>query len=155
MEHHSFYLILSLSLCLSLVNPVVGAASDDMATKCSQVVQKVIPCLSFAQGTAAVPTKECCDATASIKASSPECMCYIIQQTHKGNEQSKSLGIKEERLLQLPSACKLKANVSDCPSKFFFSLFFISIYFSSSEFPGKVKIFEFTNIYLFELWMNL
>ncbi|XP_028771927.1 non-specific lipid transfer protein GPI-anchored 1 [Neltuma alba] len=114
MEHKSLSLCLILSLSLVLLGgPVAGA--EDLVTKCGQVVQKVMPCLTFATGQAAVPTKQCCDAAASIKESSPECMCYVIQQTHKGNAQSKSLGIQEAKLLQLPSACKLNANISHCP----------------------------------------
>ncbi|KAI9125719.1 hypothetical protein K1719_003137 [Acacia pycnantha] len=115
MEHQRLCLCLILSLSLVLLGGSVVGAADDLVTKCGQFVQKVTPCLSFAQGQAAVPTKDCCDAAASIKQSSPECMCFIIQQTHKGNEQSKSLGIREDKLLQLPSACKMKANVSNCP----------------------------------------
>ena len=93
--------------------------ADDLAQKCGQVVQKVIPCLNFATGKANIPSKECCDAATQIKESDPECLCYIIQQTHDGNPQSKSLGIQEAKLLELPSACNVKnANISECPSKF-------------------------------------
>lgn len=92
--------------------------ADDLSTKCAEVVQKVIPCLDFASGKEAAPKKECCDATASIKESNPECLCFVIQQTHKGSPQIKSLGIQEDKLLQLPSLCKVKnATITDCPSK--------------------------------------
>ncbi|ESW35763.1 hypothetical protein PHAVU_001G262400 [Phaseolus vulgaris] len=90
--------------------------ADDLSTKCAEVVQKVIPCLDFASGKEAAPKKECCDATASIKESNPECLCFVIQQTHKGSPQIKSLGIQEDKLLQLPSLCKVKnATITDCP----------------------------------------
>ncbi|KAJ1382066.1 Plant lipid transfer protein/Par allergen [Sesbania bispinosa] len=95
---------------------IVVSGGEDFAKKCSEVVSQVIPCLDFAQGKAAQPKKECCDAATKIKESSPECLCYIIQQTHKGSDQSKSLGIQEGKLLQLPTACAVKnASISNCP----------------------------------------
>ncbi|KAI4299724.1 hypothetical protein L6164_033155 [Bauhinia variegata] len=98
---------------LTLFGSVHG---DKFADKCANDVPKVLPCLNFAKGEAATPTKECCEAATGIRNSEPECLCYIIQQTHKGSSQSKSLGIKEEKLLQLPSACNMKnATISDCP----------------------------------------
>ncbi|KAF7839482.1 non-specific lipid transfer protein GPI-anchored 1-like [Senna tora] len=106
---------LCLCLCLFFLSDgVIGA--EDLASKCAQVVEKVMPCLNFATGAAAAPTKECCDATASIRQSNPECLCYIIQQTHKGSNEIKSLGIREDRLLQLGSTCNLKnASITNCP----------------------------------------
>lgn len=98
----------------------VGASEEgDLVAQCNLLVQKVLPCLSFATGQAAVPTKECCSATLEIKKSDPKCLCFAIQQTHKGIPEAKSMGIQEGRLLQLPSACNLKnASTTDCPSTF-------------------------------------
>ncbi|CAJ1851467.1 unnamed protein product [Sphenostylis stenocarpa] len=90
--------------------------ADDLANKCGQVMQKVLPCLGFVSGKEAKPKEECCDATESIKETNPECLCYVIQQTHKGSPEIKSLGIQESKLLQLPSVCQVKnASISDCP----------------------------------------
>ncbi|XP_027343268.1 non-specific lipid transfer protein GPI-anchored 1-like [Abrus precatorius] len=104
-------------LLLSLfVLRMVHSEGADLATKCNIVVEKVIPCLNFATGQVAVPTKDCCEATSKIKESDPECLCYVIEQTHKGNAEVKSMGIQEDRLLQLPSACNLKnASATHCP----------------------------------------
>ncbi|KAK6645968.1 hypothetical protein PHAVU_L002446 [Phaseolus vulgaris] len=95
----------------------VGALEEGhLAAECNLLVQKVIPCLNFATGQAAVPTKECCEATLEIKKSDPKCLCFAIQQTHKGIPEAKSMGIQEGRLLQLPSACNLKnASTTNCP----------------------------------------
>ncbi|TKY47773.1 Non-specific lipid transfer protein GPI-anchored 1 [Spatholobus suberectus] len=109
---------LGLGLFLLIAGGSVNTANgaDDLATKCSQVVDKVIPCLEFATGKEATPKKECCDATKAMKETNPECLCYIIQETHKGSPQIKSLGIQEAKLLQLPSACNVKnASISNCP----------------------------------------
>ncbi|RDY11852.1 Non-specific lipid transfer protein GPI-anchored 1, partial [Mucuna pruriens] len=97
-----------------MINPARGA--DDLTTKCSQVIQKVLPCLNFATGKEDKPEEKCCDATTSIKDTNPECLCYIIQQTHKGSSEVKDLGIQEAKLLQLPSACNVKnASITNCP----------------------------------------
>lgn len=96
---------------------MAAEGGDNLAEKCGQVVQKVIPCLGFATGKEATPSKQCCDSATVIKDTDPECLCYIIQQTHKGSAESKSMGIREDRLLQLPSACQVKnASISNCPS---------------------------------------
>ncbi|KAK2443342.1 Bifunctional inhibitor/lipid-transfer protein/seed storage 2S albumin superfamily protein [Trifolium repens] len=103
-------------LCVLALIIDVSNGADNLAQKCGQVVQKVIPCLDFATGKADAPKKECCDATNSIKDTDPECLCYIIQQTHKGSPESKSMGIQEDKLLQLPTVCHVKdANITNCP----------------------------------------
>ncbi|MED6180472.1 hypothetical protein PIB30_010688 [Stylosanthes scabra] len=113
------YLSVSAWVLLVLVAVEVeggGGGGGDLSGKCSTVVQQVIPCLNFATGQAQVPSKECCEASSKIKDSSPECLCYVIQQTHKGSPEVKSMGIQEAKLIQLPSACKLKnASISNCP----------------------------------------
>ncbi|XLR60048.1 non-specific lipid transfer protein GPI-anchored 1 [Arachis ipaensis] len=109
-----YLLVLLVLVAVEVEVEVEGA--DALAGKCSTVVQQVIPCLNFATGQAQVPSKECCDASSKIKDSAPECLCYVIQQTHKGSPEVKSMGIQEARLIQLPSACKLKnASISNCP----------------------------------------
>ncbi|PPS17437.1 hypothetical protein GOBAR_AA03138 [Gossypium barbadense] len=74
-------------------------------------------CLSFAQGKMEKPSKECCSSVSSIKEEEPKCLCYILQQTQASGAQNlKSLGVQQDKLLQLPSACQLKnASVTDCP----------------------------------------
>ncbi|CAJ2668083.1 non-specific lipid transfer protein GPI-anchored 1 [Trifolium pratense] len=105
-----------MSLCVLALIIVVSNGAEDLSQKCGQVVQKVIPCLDFATGKADTPKKECCDAANSIKETDPECLCYIIQQTHKGSPESKSMGIQEDKLLQLPTVCHVKdANITNCP----------------------------------------
>ncbi|XP_027921338.1 non-specific lipid transfer protein GPI-anchored 1-like isoform X2 [Vigna unguiculata] len=83
----------------------VGVSEEgDLASQCNVLVQKVLPCLSFATGQAAVPTKECCSATLEIKNSDPKCLCFAIQQTHKGIPEAKSMGIQEELLGLSPNS---------------------------------------------------
>ena len=111
---------LYLWVCLLLMWMVQGGrGADDLAGKCGQMMQQLMPCLSFATAKAPAPSKECCDASSKIKDSTPECLCYIIQQIHKGSPEAKGLGIQEAKLIQLPAACELKnASISNCPSMF-------------------------------------
>lgn len=120
MKHQTFTCLYVLALTIIVCSNVSNGA-EDLSKTCAQVVSKVIPCLDFATGKTPTPKKECCDAAKSIRDTDPECLCYIIQQTHKGSPESKNMGIQEDKLLQLPGVCGVKANISDCPSKFFFS----------------------------------
>ncbi|XP_050276194.1 non-specific lipid transfer protein GPI-anchored 1 [Quercus robur] len=105
--------ILFFVLLCGLICEVSGAG---VAEKCSQQLSNVAQCLSFASGKAETPTKECCTSVKGMRDSDPECLCFMIQQTHNGSEAIKNLGIQEARLLQLPTACNLKnSSISDCP----------------------------------------
>ncbi|KAG5605149.1 hypothetical protein H5410_026641 [Solanum commersonii] len=109
----------NLVVLLIVCSGIVLANGDDksLGDKCGAEFQKVAACLTYATGKAPSPSKECCDAAEDIKDHDPVCLCYIIEQIHKGSSpQLKSMGIQEEKLLQLPSACKLtNASISNCP----------------------------------------
>lgn len=107
------------AVCL-LGRVVPGRAEEEnLKEECSNDFEKVVSCFAYATGKAAAPTEECCDSIEGIKESKPKCLCFFIQQTHNGNQQIKSLGIQEIKLLQLPSVCHLKnSSVSYCPSNF-------------------------------------
>ncbi|PSS13682.1 Non-specific lipid transfer protein GPI-anchored 1 like [Actinidia chinensis var. chinensis] len=109
----SFAAAAAVFLCTAAVG---GGAAEDLTKECSSAFEKVGTCLSYATGKAAMPSKECCGSVTEIKNSEPVCLCYIIQQTHNGSNQIKSMGIQEGKLLQLPTTCKLtNASVSYCP----------------------------------------
>ncbi|CAN1295194.1 Non-specific lipid transfer protein GPI-anchored 1 [Linum perenne] len=111
----------SLFITLFTITILAAAAHDppsagDMAKDCSKEIQGVMPCLGFAQGKQAAPSKECCDNTKDTKENKPKCLCYIMEQTHNGGSQFKSLGVQEAKLIQLPTTCQLKnASLSYCP----------------------------------------
>ncbi|CAK9137293.1 unnamed protein product [Ilex paraguariensis] len=109
----SLFMVLLCVVC-GLIGEVGG---DSLGDQCADNFQKVTTCLTFATGKSDTPTKDCCNAVTDIKASKPVCLCYVIQQMHNGsNSQLKNLGIKQDRLLKLPSTCKLaNASISDCP----------------------------------------
>ncbi|XVF85273.1 hypothetical protein PTKIN_Ptkin17bG0104700 [Pterospermum kingtungense] len=106
---------LGLLLCGSLWR--VEADESSLANECSKDLQSVMTCLTYAQGKVTTPTKECCDSVSSIMENDPKCLCYILQQTQSSGAQSlKSLGVQQDKLLLLPSACQLKnASITECP----------------------------------------
>nr|GLL40491.1 non-specific lipid transfer protein GPI-anchored 1-like [Ipomoea trifida] len=108
--------VLGLVVLLVVCGGGVAAAKDDLKDKCGKESTKVMDCLTYAIGTADAPSKQCCDSVSSIKETDPVCLCYVIQQVHKGDSSVTGLGIKEDRLLKLPSACKLaNASTTNCP----------------------------------------
>ncbi|GFY99963.1 hypothetical protein Acr_13g0013630 [Actinidia rufa] len=100
----SFAAAAAVFLCAAAVG---SGAAEDLTKECSSAFEKVGTCLSYATGKAAMPSKECCGSVTEIKNSEPVCLCYIIQQTHNGSNQIKSMGIQEGKLLQLPTTCQL------------------------------------------------
>lgn len=121
MGSHSFCLFSVFLIFLSGFSffRVVDGAGGGVNEECNNGFQKVMPCLTYATGKANIPTKDCCDEVKDLKDSNPKCLCFIIQQTNSGSAQIKSLGIQQNRLLQLPSACQLRnASVSFCPSEY-------------------------------------
>jgi hypothetical protein len=114
-----------------------GAAAASVAEKCSKDFTKVASCLNYATGAESAPTKDCCNSVTEIRNDDPVCLCYVIQQTHNGSGQAKQLGIKEDRLLQLPSACNLKnASITNCPGKCY-QLFFFFMSNPSDKVPCR------------------
>ncbi|KAF8378014.1 hypothetical protein HHK36_029347 [Tetracentron sinense] len=110
------YNLLCFLLIFSLYNSICSAAEAPIDQRCSNEFTKVTPCLNYATGKAASPTNECCTSVTEISNRDPACLCFIIQQTHKGAPSLKSLGIQEARLLQLGSVCKVaNASITECP----------------------------------------
>uniref|UniRef100_A0A2N9HFQ5 Bifunctional inhibitor/plant lipid transfer protein/seed storage helical domain-containing protein n=1 Tax=Fagus sylvatica TaxID=28930 RepID=A0A2N9HFQ5_FAGSY len=107
---------MSVFLVLLLCGLVCKVSGANLAGQCTKDLNNVAACLSYATGKGNTPSKDCCTSVEGIRNTEPECLCYLIQQTHNGSTTIKSLGIQEARLLQLPTACNLKnASVSNCP----------------------------------------
>jgi hypothetical protein len=97
---------------------VSAAAANPLQTKCQDDFAKLTDCMEYATGHAAKPSSACCADAGTTQKSRPECLCYIIQQVHSGRNEVQSLGLRFDRLLALPSACKLaNANVTLCNSE--------------------------------------
>ncbi|KAF6148486.1 hypothetical protein GIB67_038841 [Kingdonia uniflora] len=93
-----------------------SAATPTVEEQCNSEFTKMGTCLNFATAKADAPTPQCCSSVKDIKDRNPACLCYIIEQTHKGGASLKDLGLQEAKLLALPTACKLTgATISECP----------------------------------------
>ncbi|XP_042496194.1 non-specific lipid transfer protein GPI-anchored 1-like [Macadamia integrifolia] len=103
-------------LLVFFVFQIGQSSSASVEQDCSTELTKVSPCLTYATGKSASPSAECCSAVSEIKNKNPVCLCYIIQQTHDGLPSLKQMGLQEDKLIQLPTTCKLvNASISDCP----------------------------------------
>ncbi|KAF0900047.1 hypothetical protein E2562_026278 [Oryza meyeriana var. granulata] len=97
------------------VTAAAAAAPDALQSKCQQDFTKLTDCMDYATGHEDVPSSTCCDDTSATQKARPDCLCYIIQQVHSGRNEVQSLGLRFDRLLAMPAACKLtNANVSLC-----------------------------------------
>ena len=99
---------------------------DSLQDKCSSEFTKLGECLSYATAKADAPTAACCGSVTEIRQKDAACLCYIIQQAHGGGSTVSGLGLQLDRLIKLPTACRLaNTNIGDCPSEsslFMFSL---------------------------------
>ncbi|KAL6011642.1 hypothetical protein ACLOJK_002090, partial [Asimina triloba] len=110
------HVIFPLLLLASLVCIAYSADAPTLQQQCSAKVNKLLGCVDFSTGKASEPTDKCCSSTKEVKEQKPACLCFVIQQTFEGSPQIKQLGLKVDRLLQLPAGCKLaNASTSDCP----------------------------------------
>ncbi|KAJ4805386.1 Lipid transfer protein-like [Rhynchospora pubera] len=111
--------MLTLSKHLFLLFSIASLASGEdssLQNKCAPQFSKLTPCLEYSTGEANTPSSDCCTSATDIRRSNAVCLCYIIQQVHAGNQNVKSLGLRVDRLLLLPSDCKMAdTNVSNCP----------------------------------------
>lgn len=112
-------LVVAVALLVVFLGGHEVAAAASTEEKCGADFPKLTVCLTYATGKAAVPTKDCCNSVQGIKDSEPECLCFLVQQIHKGDDKIKSMGIQESKLLYLPTACTLKnATLAECPSEY-------------------------------------
>lgn len=101
-----------LVLCmLVLVTLAMGSMEDDVKD-CADQLGDLAACIPFVSGTAKMPTPECCEETQKLKAAKPKCLCVLIKES---TDPSLGLPINTTLALQMPSACKIDAKVSDCP----------------------------------------
>ncbi|XP_040382503.1 non-specific lipid transfer protein GPI-anchored 1 isoform X2 [Oryza brachyantha] len=101
--------------CVLAAAVVAWCAPDALQTKCQQDFTKLTNCMDYATGHEDAPSSTCCGDTSETQRQRPECLCYIVQQVHSGRNEVQSLGLRFDRLLAMPAACKLpNANVSLC-----------------------------------------
>ncbi|XP_074303327.1 non-specific lipid transfer protein GPI-anchored 1-like [Silene latifolia] len=105
-----------LTICLQGLLHMRSSEGASLTMQCSPAITAVTSCLGFATGKSPEPTTDCCKAVGSMKETQPVCLCFFIGQAHNGSAQITSLGIQEDKLIQLPSACHLaNASITNCP----------------------------------------
>ncbi|KAG6739588.1 hypothetical protein POTOM_057189 [Populus tomentosa] len=81
--------------------------------ECADQLGNLAACIPFVSGAAKKPTPECCQDTQKVKANKPKCLCVLIQES---TDPSMGLPVNTTLALQMPSACNIDAQVSDCPT---------------------------------------
>lgn len=88
-----------------------GAAAD--SSTCPDALTKLFPCLPYSQGTAQVPTKDCCTNLLDVHLHKPQCLCALIAASVKGTQGVPKMNTTLS--LTLGPACKVATNPSVCP----------------------------------------
>ncbi|XP_072974079.1 non-specific lipid transfer protein GPI-anchored 14-like [Typha angustifolia] len=106
---HFSHLPIFLLLC-SLY--IVSSDLTTDRTECSEQLVGLSTCLSYVQGHANYPSPDCCSGLKQVLGKSPKCLCVLIKDRDDPN-----LGIKinVSLALDLPTACKVPSNISECP----------------------------------------
>ena len=97
---------------------VGGDFAADQA-ECSDTLVGLATCLTYVQeqATASAPTPDCCAGLKAVLQSSRKCLCVLIEDRDNPN-----LGLKLNvtKALGLPAVCNAPANISDCPSTYYY-----------------------------------
>lgn len=94
-----------------------GVGGDIAADRkeCTSQLMGLATCLTYVQeqATAAAPTPDCCAGLKTVLQMSRKCLCVLVKDKDDPNL---GLKINVNKALGLPAACKVSANISDCPS---------------------------------------
>ena len=100
-----------------------GRAQQQQDRSC---INKLLPCLSYLNGTRN-PPDSCCDPLKDVIKSDPECLCRMA--SNQGTKQAENAGINVNEAQQLPGRCGQHVNPISClKSGIISSLFYMYIY---------------------------
>ncbi|KAM7512649.1 hypothetical protein LguiB_011524 [Lonicera macranthoides] len=74
-------------------------------------INKLLPCLSYLNGTRN-PPDSCCDPLKEVIKSDPECLCRMA--SNDGTKQAENAGINVNEAQQLPGSCGQNVNPISC-----------------------------------------
>ncbi|KAL3535785.1 hypothetical protein ACH5RR_004246 [Cinchona calisaya] len=94
---------------------VAMATIEEDEKDCADQLTNLAACIPYVSGSAKIPTPECCEDTKKVRSAKPKCLCVLIKES---TDPSLGLPINTTLALQMPTACKIDAKVSDCPSNF-------------------------------------
>ncbi|CAN6726182.1 unnamed protein product [Malus baccata var. baccata] len=91
-----------MSLVLVLVTMFFARAAAQ--SSCTNVIISMSPCLSYITGNSSTPSSGCCSQLASVVASSPQCLCEVLN----GGGSSLGVNVNRTQALALPGACNVQ-----------------------------------------------
>ncbi|XP_009345871.1 non-specific lipid transfer protein GPI-anchored 5-like isoform X2 [Pyrus x bretschneideri] len=91
-----------MSLVLVLVTMFLARAAAQ--SSCTNVIISMSPCLSYITGNSSTPSSGCCSQLASVVASSPQCLCEVLN----GGGSSLGINVNQTQALALPGACNVQ-----------------------------------------------
>ena len=106
---------------------LAGFVSSDFTKDRNDCADKLVTlagCLPYVGGTANTPTIDCCTSLKQVLDKTKKCICILIKDRN-----DPKLGIKLNATLavQLPNACHIPSNITECVGKYIF-LMILSIY---------------------------
>ncbi|KAI5081838.1 hypothetical protein GOP47_0001581 [Adiantum capillus-veneris] len=102
----------AVALCIGLFVKVSDGAAADVSS-CPDALTKLLPCLPFSQGTAQVPTKDCCTNLETIHETKPQCLCALIAASVNGTAGLPKMNTTLS--LMLGPACNVATKPAVCP----------------------------------------
>ncbi|KAG0526135.1 hypothetical protein BDA96_06G119500 [Sorghum bicolor] len=96
------------AFCVALLLLVVSVAGvravpqDSGTSTCSTDLFRLLPCLPFIEGSAAVPADTCCANLGSMVHDEPQCLCQALS-----NPSTAPVAVNMTRVMAMPRLCRL------------------------------------------------
>ena len=100
-----------------------SSSSAPDTSNCDDHIPSLVPCLSYVQGQAKLPSKECCTNLLPIHLQKPQCLCDLILASSQNNSRLPNLNLT--LTMTLGPACNINTDPSKCPGIIKPSLFCI------------------------------
>lgn len=100
----------AIAIATAMLLLVFEGYAQEQDTRC---VNRLIPCLSYLNGTRD-PPESCCDPLRRVIESNPDCLCSLISM--EGSNRAEQAGIDVNEAQQLPGRCGQHVNPLSCLS---------------------------------------
>ncbi|WOH11103.1 hypothetical protein DCAR_0830582 [Daucus carota subsp. sativus] len=102
-----------LCIFLAAAATLAVATMEQDENDCADQMANMAECIPYVSGSAKKPTETCCQDAEKVRSAKPKCLCVLIIES---TDTSMGLPINTTLALQMPTACKSDAKVSDCPT---------------------------------------
>lgn len=106
---------------------LAGFVSSDLTEDrkdCADKLVTLASCLPYVGGSANTPTIDCCTNLKQVLNNTKKCICILIKDS---NDPKLGFPMNATLAVQLPNACHIPSNISECVGKYIF-LMSLSIY---------------------------